>query len=318
LSAVRGHDEGLHRADPGDWSWSESWFFSFIDLDGGPACTFRVGVLPNQDRAMLWCFMFVDGAWVTVEESRLAFGDLDFSSQGVAYDKWALRFAATADQPLRTGQFGFEGVGLVRSGPDTGARVPFAVDLTYEATVPVHDTGVGSDDESRTAYPTGRFEQSLDAHGSVAVGGSTHAVRAGAHRDKSWGPRDWRHNFAIGDIQAEDRQLYFVGRSFPGQAGGYLRNGSAEMQQLVCVGGEVDYDDARRTIGPSQLGFEAPDGSRLDVALEPIAPSIVFDVAHTVEEPELWLYWRTLVEARVPGWGGRARGWFEAGRYGVA
>jgi hypothetical protein len=30
-------DERFHRADPGEWSWSESWFFSFVDLDGGPA-----------------------------------------------------------------------------------------------------------------------------------------------------------------------------------------------------------------------------------------------------------------------------------------
>jgi hypothetical protein len=35
-------------------------------------------------------------------------------------------------------------------------------------------------------------------------------------------------------------------------------------------------------------------------------------------EPEHWLYWRTLVEARVAGWDTPARGWFEASRYGVA
>ena len=37
--------------------------------------------------------------------------------------------------------------------------------------------------------------------------------------------------------------------------------------------------------------------------MRPIAPSVAFDMAHTCEEPERWLYWRTLVEARGVGLG---------------
>ena len=96
-------DERVHPVDPAAWSWSESWFFSWIDLDGGPAGFFRVGVLPNQRRAMLWSFVHVDGQWLGVEESRLAFDDLDLTD-GVAYDTWGLRFGWRPDPPLEGAQ----------------------------------------------------------------------------------------------------------------------------------------------------------------------------------------------------------------------
>ena len=37
-------DEQVHPFDPAVWSWNESWYFSWIDLDGGPAGFFRLGV----------------------------------------------------------------------------------------------------------------------------------------------------------------------------------------------------------------------------------------------------------------------------------
>jgi hypothetical protein len=306
----------MHPADPGDWSWNESWFFSWVDVNGGPAGVFRVGITPNQERAMLWCFVHVGGAWVTVEESRLALGDFDLAT-GVSYDRWGISFAWRPQEPLGGGTFTFRGYGLVRSGPRSGMRVPLSVDLSYTATARPHGTGIGPDEE-RTAYPTGRFEQSLAAAGVVVAGESGYPVQAGAHRDRSWGPREWRQQFSMGDLQWADRQVYFVGRSFPGLGGGYLRDGSGALQRLACVDGNVDYDDVAGTIAPARLVFQAPDRSLLDVSLEPVAPSICFDIAHSCREPEHWLYWRTLVEARVAGWDTPGRGWFEASRYGVA
>ena len=144
-------------------------------------------------------------------------------------------------------------------------------------------------------------------------------MRVGAHRDRSWGPREWRQAFTLGDLQAGDRQLYFVGRSFPGPGGGFLRDGDRPLQHLVTVDGSVvEYDDEHRTITSGRLHFEGRDALRLDVELSPIAPSVAFDMAHTCEVPEHWLYWRTLVEARVAGWDGPCRGWLETSRYGSA
>jgi hypothetical protein len=312
------NDECLHVVDPDDWSWNESWFFSWIDVDGGPACTFRVGLLPNQGRAMLWCFLHVDGEWITIEESRLGFPHFELTEGRVLYDRWSLRFDWQPEEPYVRGRFAVDAIGLVRSGPRTGARVPFSIDLTYAAVAPLHYTDSSPGERERTTYPIGRFEQSLVATGQVVVDGVTHAVRAGAHRDKSWGPRDWRHLFALGDLQSEDRQLFFAGMRFPGYAGGYLRSGTDPLRHLVCVDGELVYDDAQRTVTTAKLTFEDGDGKRVDVDMTPISPSITLDIAQSCPEPEHWLYWRTLVEARVTGWDAPVRGWLEASRYGVA
>jgi hypothetical protein len=311
-ASFTGADEDLHRFDPGVWSWNESWFFSWIDLDGGPAGFFRVGVLPNQRRAMLWSFVNVDGGWLGIEESRLLFDDLDLTS-GVAYDKWGLRFAWRPEPPLLGARFTCVGSFLARSGPGAGAYVPVSIDLTCRSTSDCFGTGTGDVDVS--TYDRRRFEQSLDATGTVAIGGEPRGVRAGAHRDRSWGPREWRVAFTLGDFQSDQGQLYFVGA--PGRGGGgYLRGASGELHQLSWADGSLEYDDDARTIAPGKLGLMLADGSRVDVELEPVAPSVAFDMAHTCPEPESWLYWRTLVEARVPGWDRPCRGWFEASRYG--
>jgi hypothetical protein len=175
----------------------------------------------------------------------------------------------------------------------------------------------GGPDKSATPHPADRFEQSLTASGTVVVDDARHEVRAGAHRDRSWGPREWRILFTLGDVQGEDRQLYFVGSPAYGLGAGYLRDGSGELRHLSWVDDTIEYDDAGRTIAPGSLGFEDRDGKRIEVSIVPVAPSVAFAMAHTCEEPEHWLYWRTLVEATVPGWDAPCRGWLEAGRYGA-
>ncbi len=309
-------DEQFHDVDPALPSWNESWFFSFVDLDGGPAGFFRLGLLPNQDRAMVWSFVHVDGRWLGVEESRLAFGDFDLSD-GAAYDKWDLQFAWHPDPPLRGARFTFSGTALERTGAESGAWVPISIDLTVQATSDAVRTGSGHDD-GKTAYPYGRLEQSVVAEGTVVVDGEEHRIRAGAHRDRSWGPREWRVAFTLGDLQAQDRQLYFVGQQFPGLGGGFVREGDRPVEHLVVADGSaIEYDDEGHTLTSGHLVMEGGD-TRVEVDLTPVAPSVTFDMAHTCEPPEHWLYYRTLVEARVSGWDGTCRGWFESSRYGIA
>jgi hypothetical protein len=306
-------DEMFHQFDPDEWLWNESWFFSWIDLDGGPAGFFRIGVLPNQQRAMLWNFVHAGESWLGREESRLAFGDLDLSS-GIAYDKWGLRFRWQPEPLLEGAKFEFDGTLLRRSGSDPGAHVPVSIDLTCSATSEC--TGTNHESESDAPpYAPDRFEQSLRASGTVTVDGVRHEVVAGAHRDRSWGPREWRLNFTIGDVQGSDRQVYFVGSPKYGIGAGYIREGSGDLLQLKWVDGTIVYDDDARTIRPGTIGLEGPDGKRVDVAIRPIATSMAFDMAHTCAEPEQWLYWRTLIEAKVSGWDGSQRGWFEASRF---
>ena len=84
-------DEQVHPADPAVWSWNESWYFSWIDLDGGPAGFFRLGLLPNQERALIWSYVFHDGTWFGTEETRLRYDDFDLAD-GMAYDRFGLDF----------------------------------------------------------------------------------------------------------------------------------------------------------------------------------------------------------------------------------
>ncbi len=311
-SVLGATDEHMHAADPAVWSWNESWYFSWIDLDGGPAGFFRVGLLPNQDRAMLWCYVQHDDTWVGVDESRLRFAHFDVTD-GMRYDRWGLRFGWRPGDPSA---FEFEGIVRAITGSNSGAFVPASITLHAAPTTERFGTGPGHDIGSEQ-YPAARFEQSMRVDGTVTIDGTTHAIRAAGHRDRSWGPRDWRVAFTLGDLQAEDAQLYFVGAPQLGERGsGYLRDASG-VRTLRCVGGTIDYDDAFRTIAPAKLRFAAGD-DELDVELVPVSPSVSFDMAHTCEVPEAWPYWRILVDAHVSGWSAPARGWVEASRYGIA
>src|SRR5262249_25962141 len=148
-------------------------------------------------------------------------------------------------------RFGFDGIVRTVTGPDAGAFVPLSIALDAMPTTDRFGTGTGSDVGSQ-AYPASRFEQSLRVDGSVTVDGSTHTIRAAGHRDRSWGPRNWRVAFTLGDLQAEDEQLYFVGAPQLGdRGGGYLRDATG-VQRVTCVGGELHYDDAARTMAPAR------------------------------------------------------------------
>jgi hypothetical protein len=307
-------DERSHPVDPAVWSWNESWFSSFVDHDGGPAGFFRLGALPNQGRAMLWSFVHVGDEWLGVEEARLTFDHLDLT-EGLGYDRWALRFGWRPDPPLAGARFSFDGDALVRSGPGAGAHRHVVIDLACTATGDAVRTGSGRD-EALSTHEISRFEQPLEVRGSVVVDGVRHEVRGGGHRDRSWGPREWRQAFTLGDLQAPGHQLYFVGRSGLEVGMGFERDG-AEVRH-GAVSGEVDFDDEHRTIVGARIRLDAGGAPPLEATLRPLAPSIAFDMAHTAEVPERWLYWRTLVEADVPGWGAPCRGWFESCRWGLA
>jgi hypothetical protein len=308
-------DELVHPADPADWSWNESWFFSWIDLAGGPAGFFRIGLLPNQQRAMLWCFVNVDGRWLGVEEGRLNLDHVD-TTEGAAYNKWNLRFGWKPDPPLAGARFTFAGDMLVRAGSGVGTYIPVEIDLACSATAGTFLGKEGTAAEDAT-YEDNRFEQPMVATGSIVVDGVSRPIAAGAQRDRAWGPRDWRQLFAMGDFQAPGRQLYFVGRTFPGLGMGFVRHDGEDARHLLITDGHVDFDDRGCTIDAAWLRLEGEGVEPIEVTMKAITPSVVFDLAHSCDPPERWLAWRTLVEAQVTGWADPCRGWFDTGRYGA-
>ena len=168
-----------HPFDPDVWSWNESWYFSWIDLDGGPAGFFRLGLIPNQRRAMLWCYVHRDGEWLGIDESRLRYDDFDLAD-GFAYDRWGLRFSWRPGTPAAT--FRLEGVARTVTGPDAGALTPLSVMLAATPTTDRFGTGTGGDLGS-DQYPASRFEQSLGGRGNG------HGRRPGATGARGRAPR---------------------------------------------------------------------------------------------------------------------------------
>jgi hypothetical protein len=123
----------------------------------------------------------------------------------------------------------------------------------------------------------------------------------------------------MGDIKSRERQFYFIGRSFPDLAAGYVRDRTdGQLTRLLhFIDAHLAYDDCRVTMAPSRLVAKTEAGAEITISFESVTPSIHFDIAHTCLEPEHWLYWRTIIEAEVSGWDAPARDWFEASRYGL-
>ena len=306
------------RVDPDDWSWNESWFFSWIDLDGGPAGFFRLGVLPEpaagrcSGASSTWT-----ARWLGIEESRLAFDDLDLADgRRLRPLGAAVRLAA---RPPLAG----------RRASRSTATCPGALRARAGAVLPVVDRPARARDGRRrpdrhAATTTAsrrttasRFEQPLEATGTVVVDGVRHecgpAPTATGRGGRASGGR--RSPWAT----CRRPTVSSTSSAPPGLAGGGLRPRRRRAARTWWSSTVADrlrrrapHDHAR---GSSR--FEDRRGDALDVDLAPIAPSVAFDMAHTCE-PEHWLYCRTLVEARVSGWDGPCRGWFEASRYGIA
>ena len=313
-AVLDGEAEQFHPHDPDDPTWNESWLVSWLPADGRRAGLFRLGTLPGQGRAWLWLWLWTGEDWVTIEETRLAYDHLD-RGDGVGYDRWGLSFSYRPTVALEQGRFRIDGIGLVRSGPREGRLVPVSVDLDLTATTGCFGTGAGHD-EGRSTHPADRFEQSMAATGTVTVGAVVSSVDCPAHRDRSWGPRTWQYPFMLGDLQSADRQIYFgAGPNAEGGRGkGYVREGS-DVVPLAAIGAEMAYDDQGATIGRSRLFFTDERGRQHAFEIEPIAPSVQFDMAHASDPPRHWLYWRTLVRATPLDGGEAVVGWFEANRF---
>ena len=201
----------------------------------------------------------------------------------------------------RRAAFGYDGIVRVVTGAGAGGFVPLALDLTATPTTEVFGTGTGNDVGSEQ-YPASRFEQSMVRHRHRA-----HRRRdaIGARRRATVTVRGAR---ATGASPSRSATCSRRTRSSTSSAHRSSASAAADTcaTRRACVNcaapaGTIEYDDAARTIAPARLKFETADGDELDVELVPASPSISFDMAHTCEVPEHWLYWRILVDARGLG-----------------
>ena len=211
----------------------------------------------------------VDGEWLGIDESRLRYDDFDLTdgsrTTGGACGSGGDPARRAATVPLRRCR------PARVSGPDAGPHVPLSVTSRRRRPADRFGTGTG-DDVGETSLPRSRFEQSLAVAGTVTVGGDRRdRCAAGGHRDRSWGPRNWR--VGVHPRRPPVRataQLYFVGApqlATRRAATSATRPGSAH---LVCVDGDDRLRRRRRARSlPTRLRFADEDGAPLDVELDP-------------------------------------------------
>jgi hypothetical protein len=308
-------DELLHPYDPDDVLWNESWFFSWMPHDDGPAGFYRLGVLPNQKRGWLWFFIQNGDEWICFEETRLAFEDFDFN-QGASYDKWALRFGYRPIAPLNSGNFHIEGIARVQGGKRSGHLIPVAVNAQLRSTTPCFATGPTGFSGSSQDFEKYRFEQSVIVEGTLEIDGVMLNLRCSGHRDRSWGTRNWRMPFVNVDLHFGDDQIYWASAEQPRENAvvGYVRRGSS-TEEIVRITGAYNYAEGQTNLEPSDLTIYTSGGSAIELQLIAKSNSILWNMAHTGEPWDNWPYWRTRLEGKIAGEDQELCGWFDASRY---
>lgn len=177
-----GEDEGAHPpgAEP---LWSESWYADFVDESQGIGGWFRLGVMPNENRA--WVNALVCGPGiptVAVNDFEVA---IPADAGAIRTDAFELTHGAV--DPLQTYDVRLRGSGQAYDDPsallrgESGRPVDLAMDLRW--------TTVGIPYQYRL---TPRYEIPCTVSGTVTFDGTTIEVDAVAgQRDHSWGVRDW-------------------------------------------------------------------------------------------------------------------------------
>ena len=308
---IRPEDEGPHPFDERVEWWNESWFWDWFDEEQRLAGHCRIGLFPSQRRAWLWLFLFRDGEWVALEEPRLPLAA--FALPRIAYEGWGLTVAYEPLAPLRHGRLSIAGFGRVVSVARAGMIVPVAADLEFQATGAAHTTGrsniAGHDSQEFDAC---RFEQPVDVHGSVRIGGDALPFRGRGERDHSWGPRPWNMEWTFIVVSNAALRLQCVEVAIPGLPRfgvGYLAR--EETQSLSEVKIALTFDE-RSLARPLAGRFDvlAEDGTRLGGRVEPVSAAEI-DLTHTLVPPERSIYRRALVRVLPDGGGAPLLGWTE-------
>ncbi|WP_156662926.1 phosphotransferase [Mycobacterium sp. 1274761.0] len=233
-------DEGAHPpgAEP---LWSESWYADFADEGQGIGGWFRLGLIPNQQRAWVNALLCgPDMPTIAVNDFEVA---LPEDPAVVRSDAVELNHAAA--DPLQTYHVRLRGQGQAYDDPsallrgESGRPVELSMDLQW--------TTAGTPYLYRV---TSRYEIPCTVSGSVVVDGTVTDVReVPGQRDHSWGVRDWwGMDWVWTALHLHDgTHLHAVDIRIPGSPHfgvGYLqRSGSlTEVQAVTAREGFADND----------------------------------------------------------------------------
>ena len=234
------NDELMHPVGD-DSSWSESYYFNFVDPESKVAMFTRMGFRPGNGWADALHVIYLEGRRIAFTYGRrdierdLSLYDGDLSAGALSlecispHERWQIRYAGPA-QDIPDGE-----VLLIRSkqrpeGWFEPAELEMSLD--FDCLTQPHYASQGEH---------GHFEQSGRVTGEIRLGEETWQVNGYGVRDKSWGPRDWG-----------------VGSQGGGASGGEAREDSASGPQPFVNWFSMNFG-ADTALGGSC--FLQPDGS---------------------------------------------------------
>lgn len=304
-------DDAAHPWDPDDASWNESWFWDWYDEHGELAGHCRLGALPAQGRAWVWCYQRWGDAWLAIDQPFLS-EDL-LARPAPALERPGLGCSYRIDEPLRRGHLAVHGPARVLGGAHDGRVVPLRVELDVEALGVPHSTGQGDADGHRSeGYDARRFEQPIAVSGTVTVDGHEAELIGRGERDHSWGPRLWDIEWSFLVLGGERRRLQCVEVRFPGDGTievGYLQDedGTRDLEAVRLVVERAD-DLAAGTGGRVELDVDG--ACVLAATIEPVATHEM-DLSHVLAPGSTSTYRRSFVRAQPDDGGPPLQGWLE-------
>jgi hypothetical protein len=232
-------DEGAH--EPGaEPMWSESWYADFVDEAQGVGGWFRLGLIPNENRA--WVNALLCGPGIPT----VAVNDFEVALPGdaavVGTDEIELTHGAT--EPLQTYHVRLRGVGHAYDDPsallrgESGRAVELSMDLTWTTT--------GTPYQYRL---TPRYEIPCAVSGTVVADGRVLDMAAvPGQRDHSWGVRDWWSMDWVWSALhlADGTHLHGVDLRIPGAPPigvGYIQSPGAALVELQSVSAQEVFGD---------------------------------------------------------------------------
>lgn len=165
-------------------NWNESFYFSFYDR-GNDICGFmRLGLKPNKNEKMLFCFfMMPDGSMVGTKDN-VEFDGNQLSAKGLTFTMvenekvWNLTF--DGEMPVH------------KKGEDSVSKVKF--DLRFEGLNPMFDYRqcvTGDKEALAAAVASEHLEQMGKVLGQLSIDDKDFYIKGLGERDHSWGERDW-------------------------------------------------------------------------------------------------------------------------------
>ena len=248
--------------------WQESIFLAWSDPASGLFGVHRIGHEPDRAVANVWCGVRApDGTSIRVDLDALPLAPGDH----------AVRFTG-GEHTFTAG----DGLRLTVDGAD------LQLDLQMQDFFPA--TGIWDHTEDvMVARETiaDHLEASGRVRGTVTVEGRTHAVDGLAHRDHSWGPRDWSrihsHCWVAGTTGPG---LSFSCIVMQGADGSFLRGAGVVRDGVVSTTKDVDILIRMEADGISHRGgtvvLRLPDGEVLELECEAL-DGFVFDQREHVE-----------------------------------